>query len=271
MNVIHRRKEIRVNDDGEFCRLEVELRDQGRGPELSICGTAGYVLTEKQAAQEAHEFWASYYDECSWSECHADEVDGIEQMTGRKFEDGDEFADHIAEVDGELAGLDVVAEEDGKVFVCHSCGQIREELARYFPEVHQFFRFHLNGMHAGCIHQDARGETYQNNPDAECLECGWKLGHGWDHRELPEAVIEWAKTGEGNAPSEPHYIAGPQWVVTGFRRKAGAEGEGERFKLNGAAPDNDAAAERAHKVLLERGYEHILVTGVTAVEKEEQR
>jgi hypothetical protein len=262
MNVIHRRKEMRVNDDGEFCRLEVELRDQGRGPELSICGTAGYVLTEKQAELEAHEFWASYFDEVE--RCG---TESIEEMTGRTFEDGDEFADHIANVDGELSGLDVVAEEDGKVFVCHSCGQIRDEIARFFPEATQFFRFHLNGMHAGCVHQDARGETYQNNPDAECLECGWKLGHGWDHRELPEAVVEWAKTGKGNAPSEPHYIAGPQWVVTGLRRKAGSEGEPEKFKLNGAAPDNDAAAERAHKVLAERGYEHIKVTSV----KEEQR
>jgi hypothetical protein len=124
----------------------------------------------------------------------------------------------------------------------------------------------LNNMHAGCTHQDARGETYQDNPGAECLECGWKLGHGWHSRELPAAVIHWAKTGEGHAPSEPHYIAGPQWTVTGTRRKAGAEGEPERFRLNGAAPDNDAAAERAHRVLQDR-YEHILVRSVREVEQ----
>ena len=72
--------------------------------------------------------------------------------------------------------------------------------------------------------------------------------------------------GQGCAPSEPHYIAGPQWIVTGFRREVGAEGEGERFTMNGAAPDNDAAAERAHRALLERGYEHVLVTAVRAVD-----
>ena len=262
MNVISKRQEMRVNDEGEFCRLEVELRDQGNGPELSICGTAGYVLTEEQAKQEAHEFWASYFDEVE--RCGSE---SIEEMTGRTFADGDEFADYNAEVDGELSGLDVVAEEDDKVFVCHSCGQIREELARFFPEAHQFFRFHLNNMHAGCEHQDARGETYQTDPGAECLECGWKLGHGWHSRKLPEAVIHWAKTGEGNAPSEPHYVAGPQWVVTGTRRKAGAEGEPESFRLNGAAPDNDAAAERAHKVLGDR-YEHIQVRSVREVEQD---
>jgi hypothetical protein len=257
MNVIHRRKEMRVNDDGEFCRLEVELRDQGHGLELSICGTAGHVIDAEQARQDARESWVSFFE---------DQPDEIVELNGRlgvELYDAEEAADYVISVDGEYHGLDVVAEEDDKVFVCHSCGQIREEIARFFPEAAQFFRFHLNGMHAGCIHQDARGETYQDNPDAECLECGWKIGHGWDHRELPEAVVEWAKTGKGNAPSEPHYVAGPQWVVTGFRRKAGAEGRDERFTLNGAAPDNDAAAERAHKSLLAHGYEHVMVTSVT--------
>lgn len=259
--MIHRRKEMRVNDDGEFCQLEVKLRDRGDGPELSICGTAGYVLTEEQAVEDAHDCWASYFDECE--SCG---TDSVKEMTGRTFEDGDEFAEYVTSVDGEYAGLDVVAEEDGKVFVCHSCGQIREEIARFFPEAVQFFRFHLNNMHAGCEHQDARGETFQNNPGAECLECGWKLGHGWHRRELPAAVIEWAKTGAGSAPSEPHYVAGPQWTVTGFRRKAGAEGHRERFVLNGAAPDNDAAVERAHRVLQDR-YEHIQVRSVQEVEQ----
>jgi hypothetical protein len=251
---------MRVNDAGEFCQLEVELRDRGDGPELSICGTAGYMLTEEQAEQEAHDFWASYFDEC---ESHGS--DSIEEMTGRTFEDGDQFAHYVTSVDGAYAGLDYVGEHDGKVLVAHSCGQIRAEIAEFFPEATQFFRFHLNHMHAGCEHQDARGETFQNSPEAECLECGWKIGQRWHRRELPEAVVHWAKTGEGTAPSEPHYIAGPQWVVTGFRRPAGAIGRPERFKLNGAAPDNDAAAERAHRVLSEQGYEDIRVTGVEEV------
>jgi len=141
--------------------------------------------------------------------------------------------------------------------VAHSCGQLREELTRFFPEVVPFFRFHLNGLHAECEHQQARDESYATHPNAECLECGWKLGHGWHYRELPPEVIHWAKTGAGSAPSEPLYIAGPQFVVTGTR--CPGIGDSESFKLNGAAPDDAAAKEQARKVLYEHGYEHVHV------------
>lgn len=253
----HRRTARQIDHEtNEWCQLEVELRDRGEGLELSICGTAGCVLDREQARQEAHDSWVSLFED------QPEEIIGLNERFGLELHDAEGAADYVISMDGEYHGIDVVDEQGSKVFVCHSAGQIREEISRYFPEAAQFFRFHLNHMHAGCEHQDARGETYDANPGAECLECGWKLGHGWHSRKLPEAVIHWAKTGKGHAPSEPHYIAGPQWMVTGTRRKVGAEGEPECFRLNGAAPDNDAAAERAHKVLQERAYEHIMVRSV---------
>src|SRR5262249_24522197 len=47
----------------EWCELQVELRETPKGPELSICGAAGYVVTYAQAKREALAFWESYFDE----------------------------------------------------------------------------------------------------------------------------------------------------------------------------------------------------------------
>lgn len=85
-----------------------------------------------------------------------------------------------------------------------SCGQILDELRddvdRYLPDwdaqkldrlVQIWRKWHLNDLHAECIHQEERGENWGNNPSAVCPECGWKLGHGWCSREVPKEVIDW--------------------------------------------------------------------------------
>jgi hypothetical protein len=85
-----------------------------------------------------------------------------------------------------------------------SCGQILDE----FEDAEKVFnkgwnqvkldkfielwrKWHLNDLHAECIHQEARGENWDNAPSAVCPQCGWKLGHGWDYREVPKDVITW--------------------------------------------------------------------------------
>ncbi len=240
----------RTNEDGvrEFCQLDVTLRDREDGLELSICGTVGHVLTRAEAKQQALDYWQCFFE---------DEPAARREMNerlGLKCTSALSAARKVLDIDGEFHGLDVIEDGDN-VYLGHSFGQIRDEIADFFPEAAQFFRFHLNHMNAGCEHQDARGEAYETHPGAECLECGWKLGHGWHKRSLPPAVIRWAKTGEGHAPSEPHYIAGPQWLVTGDRRK-GDDGRFKPFRLNGAAPDANAAEKRARFILQERGYDH---------------
>ena len=163
-----RRTEMRVKGR-EFCRLEVELREREEGKlELSICGTAGYILTEAQARRESQE-----YNE-SWLEESDENIAYIREHSGIAFRSAKRAATWIRSCDGEYAGLDVVKEEGGKVYICHSCGQIREEIARYFPEVVRYFHWHLNAM----------------RPSAD--------GSAWEYEPLPQDVIAWA-TGIGQA------------------------------------------------------------------------
>lgn len=49
--------------------------------------------------------------------------------------------------------------------------------------------WHLNDLHAECPHQEIEGKTWKTHPSDECAVCGWKLGHGWQSREVPEDVL----------------------------------------------------------------------------------
>jgi hypothetical protein len=191
-----------------FCQLEVELRDGDKGPELSICGSAGVIVTKDVAREQALAYWASYFEE--------DDAARMRLIDEREeYMTAEQAAQHVLDVDGELHGVDVIQEDGDDVYVLTSCGQIRTELADFFPEAVPFFRFHLNGMRAECEHQEARGEGYDTHGSVVCLECGYALGTGWQRRELPPEVIQWAKTGESSAPaeSEPAPL-GRQFMVT---------------------------------------------------------
>lgn len=61
---------------------------------------------------------------------------------------------------------------------------------RWYEFLEIWKTWHLNDTHAECVHQEERGETWEKNPSAVCPECGWKLGHGWSRREVPESVIK---------------------------------------------------------------------------------
>ena len=177
-------RKIMRRQGNEFCELEIKLRD-GR---FTMTGTAGYIGTERAARREALSYWESYFEESPG------EIQAMNQRFGRRFSSTRGAAKFVLECDGEFHGLDVVHQDDGEVYVCHSCGQIREEIARFFPEAKPYFAWHLNDMHAECEHQQARGETYQSHPGAVCPDCGYKLGSAWKKRELPAEVVEWAET-----------------------------------------------------------------------------
>lgn len=66
-------------------------------------------------------------------------------------------------------------------------------------------RWHLNDMHAECEHQRARGESWQTHPEAVCPDCGYRLGSGWRHEDVPQAVTEWLK-GLPDADRQPAWI-----------------------------------------------------------------
>lgn len=113
---------------------------------------------------------------------------------GRLFKTSKSAARFVIQVDGEFHGLDVHAiGKGGKVYLTQSCGQIRDILANWFPEVVPYFKWHLNNMRAECEHQEARGETYTTHPDARCPDCGYKLGSAWKARKLPDEVVKWVK------------------------------------------------------------------------------
>ena len=178
------RKILRENGR-EWCELEIRLQD-GR---LSICGSSGYILTRAQAKREASESWASYYDEVS-----DDERRELNRRLGCRSPNG--FARRIAEADGELHGLDVHKEYRSRVFVTSSCGQIREDLQRWFPEAQPLFPWHLNDMRPGCEHQEQaeRDGREQYTTGEACEVCGYRYGSEWRKRELPTDIVCLAET-----------------------------------------------------------------------------
>lgn len=177
---------IKAESQVEWCALEVELAD-GR---LSICGSAGHVLSERQAKKDALQYWISFFEESPI------EIFNMSQKCGTRFTSPRSAAKYVLTSDGQYHGLDVYdyAPHDGRVYTTHTCGQIRDELVRFFPEVKPFLRWHLNDMRAECKHQEARGETWTTHPSAVCPDCGYKLGSQWLRRRLPKKVIAWVKS-----------------------------------------------------------------------------
>lgn len=136
----------------EYCTLEVEVRVREDGfKSLSICGTAGRVLTPAKARKTALQYWESFFED------QPEERHAMNERTGKNFRSAKSAAKFVVQTDGEYHGLDASMEQDNQVFVAESCGQIREELLRFFPEVEPYLKWHLNDMHAGCEHQEALG------------------------------------------------------------------------------------------------------------------
>jgi len=187
-------RQIMRTKGNRWCRLELRLQD-GR---LSICGSEGSIMTSARARAEARRYWESFFEESPG------EMNSMNQRCGTAFRSPKSAARYVLDSDGELHGLDVAREEGGKVYVLEGCGQIVEELRKWFPEAVPYLKWHLNDMHAECEHQEARGETYKTHPDALCPDCGYRLGFQWLKRELPAEVVAWAT----NAPffDPPAYV-----------------------------------------------------------------
>ena len=153
-------KVLKVRGD-KFCQLEVELRgeDPEVGPELSVCGTSGTIVTADEAVEQALEYWFSFFE------------DNNEAIGSMVYRFPNEMADYIKEygdaapaaahfvvdTDGVYHGLDVFLEDDCKIYLTECGGQIRDELRAWFPEHAKHFKHHLNHMHAGCEHQEVLG------------------------------------------------------------------------------------------------------------------
>lgn len=191
-----KREITRIKGD-RFCTLEINLETRANDTgspgkstitRLSLTGSAGEVVSRADAKRRALAYWESYFDESP------DERRALAEKFEKHFRTARGAARFVLSVDGEFHGLDVTREDGDDIYLAHSFGQIREEIAEFFPEAVPYFRWHLNDMKAECEHQEARGETWTKNPGAVCPDCGYKLGSRWLARELPDEVVEWART-----------------------------------------------------------------------------
>lgn len=145
-------KKITRTKGNRFCTLEVELSDHnGKGLELSICGTAGRIQSRAQTKRDALDCWISFFED------QPAEIMEMNKRFNKRFISARSAARFVIATDGEFHGMDVVKEDGNNTFICDSCGQIREEIAEFFPEAKPYFEYHLNGMHAGCQHQRKLG------------------------------------------------------------------------------------------------------------------
>lgn len=179
-------KKITRIKGSHFCTLEVELSEQDGKTRLSICGVYGDVLRRAEAKKQSLEYWKSYFEE------NPSEIMDMNKRFNKRFTSPGGAARFVLETDGDFHGLDVVSESDGQVLNCTSWGQIREELARFFPEVVPYFQYHLNDMNAGCKHQRALGWG-NDQIGIPCPECGYKYGAKWLYEPLPPEVIAWVE------------------------------------------------------------------------------
>jgi hypothetical protein len=130
------------------------------------------------------------------------------------------------------SNADVVRRENGLAYILESCGQIRETLSKWFPEVGPYLQYHLNDMRPGCQHQRAEGwdkrpidpskplNAYGNHfpghsggwnmlvwvrrdehPEGllnhPCPTCGYRYGASWLKEELPAEVVQWVESFNG--------------------------------------------------------------------------
>jgi hypothetical protein len=214
-----KRKLVRRRGD-RWCKVEVMLSTDGR---LSICGEEGRIVTRVAAKRKALAYWCDFFDE------NPAELADMNRRHNKRFTSTG-AAKFVLECDGALHGLDVSKENGREVWLLESGGQIREVIAKWFPEVAPYLKHHLNGMKAGCEHQEAEGwderpidpskplDAYglhfpgqkqmswnmlvwvrpDEHPEGlltkSCPTCGYKYGTEWKKRELPASVATWAQS-----------------------------------------------------------------------------
>lgn len=131
------RREITRERDGEYVTLSIDT-ESGRPPHLSITGESGDVATEAQARRMALANWEQYFED------GPDELRELQERVGHRW-GPKRMAQHVLDTDGEYHGIGVTGDglRRGTVHVAHSFGQIRTELAEWFPEATFLFPYHL--------------------------------------------------------------------------------------------------------------------------------
>ncbi len=140
-------RKIMRERNGRFCRVDIRLED-GR---LSITGNEGKIVSRAKAKQLALDHWRSYFDD------NKSEIMSMNEHFGKRFTSSTGAARFVLSTDGEFHGLNIFCTDGDKIYLLESCGQIRESIAEWFPEVVPLLPWHLNDMKAGCEHQEVLG------------------------------------------------------------------------------------------------------------------
>ena len=171
-----------------WCHMDINLNDG----QLTVSGSAGYILTPRQAKKESLNFWEDYY------ETELTDFQRKDHNSKSNIRSAKGFAKAMWQSDyNEYPGLDVFPHSpNGKVLVKSALGPIRNELKVWYPCVVPLFPWHLNYMFAGCEHQHKRlrdSNVTLRLGDA-CPECVHIYGNDWTKIELPERIVELAQT-----------------------------------------------------------------------------
>lgn len=214
------KRTITREKDGRYCTVEIEITDGC----LSVCGEEGRVVSKPTAKKEALAYWRSFFED------NRGELAAMNERCGTRFTSATSAARYVLNADGEFYGLDASEAPNGKIRILESCGQIRETIAEWFPEVTPLLPWHLNDMKAACEHQDELGwdkrpidpskplNTYgrffegqkqdswnmlawvrrDEHPEGllsePCPTCGYRYGTKWLKRDLPADVVALAET-----------------------------------------------------------------------------
>jgi hypothetical protein len=191
-------KELKTRGN-EWCEVAIELKTRDGFKVLSITGSAGEVMSERQAKAYALDYWISFFEEMP------EEIAILNGKAEKKIRSAKSAAQYVLSIDGAYRGLDVHQIKDGKVYITYSCGQIVEALKEWFPEYAHLLPYHLNDMKAGTPKQDAAiAHITPYNYDEACkhlesinllhdydprtsLRCTY--GHAWLKRELPADIV----------------------------------------------------------------------------------
>jgi len=125
--------------DSAWCEVEVELEGTPQPARLSIHGREGRIVSRTSACAESQEYWESNFADPT-------EIRMLNAEFNKRFRSPASAARFLRSVDGEMCGLDVHDEDlkANKVYLIESCGQIRDVIAQWFPEVVPYFKWHLN-------------------------------------------------------------------------------------------------------------------------------
>jgi hypothetical protein len=156
---------------------------------LSVVGAHGRIVAERTARREALAYWRSFFEEQP-----AEIYDMRTRFPGFRGWTPAAAARFVVESDGPFHGLDVHRADETGVWITEGCGQCWDKMLAAWPELAGLRSWHLNDMHAECVHQEARGETWKTHPEAKCPDCGYTLGSAWTKRDLPADVAKLAET-----------------------------------------------------------------------------